>query len=98
MAYTAVVEKVNVSKVGANLYSASIKLTVNDGTSDVFACSASARYNNNAPDLVAVKNVLQAELKEQWDKWADENGIYSATAFDTMVSEIQSATNTYVNQ
>jgi len=98
MAYTAVVEKQAVSKIGDSLYSVSIKLTVNDGTSDIFETSASARYNHNAPDLANVKASLISELASKWDKYAAEHNIYGAVAFDTMVNEIQTSANTYINQ
>lgn len=98
MAYTAVVTKQSVSKAGATLYQVSVKLVVNDGVDDVFEATASTRYNPNAPDMAAIKTALQADLKDKWDKWADEQGIYNATAFDTLVGEIQTATTTYINQ
>lgn len=98
MAYTAVVTKQAVSKIGNNLYQASIKLVVNDGTSDVFEATASAKYNPNSPDLNAIKAALLADVQAKWDKFADEQGIYTAAAFDTMVSEIQTTANTYINQ
>ncbi len=98
MAYTAVVEKQAVRKISNTLFSVSVKLTVNDGTEDVFDCTATARYNSNTPDLDNIKAGLIAELKERWDKYAAENGVYSAAAFDTMVGEIQTMTNGYINQ
>lgn len=97
MAYTAVVTKESVSKLNDNIYQCSIKLVVNDGTKDVFTETVSEQYNVNAPDLSGIKNRLLAQLQVKWDKYADEHGIYTASAFDAMVSEIQATANTYIN-
>ena len=96
--YTAVVTKDSVSKVSDKVYQCSIRVVINDGTSDVFEAAASEQYNTNAANLTDVKNRLIAKVKEQWDKYSDEHGIFSAAAFDTMVNEIQSAANAYINQ
>lgn len=98
MAYTATITKESVSRINANVYRISIKMVVNDGVEDVFEASASAKYNSNSPDLNAIKAALLADVRGKWDKFADEQGIYKAAAFDTMMSEIQSTANTYINQ
>lgn len=98
MAYTAVVTKQLVNKISDTMYNATIQMTVNDGTEDVLIINASARYNSNAADLAAVKADLLQQLKDKWDKWAAENQVFSNATFDTMVSEIQTAANTYINQ
>lgn len=98
MAYTAVVEKVRVDKINQHLYNATIKMTVNDGQSDVFIAEASERYSSSEADLSGIKARLIEQIKADWDKYAAENNIFSATAFDTMVSEIQTAANNYINQ
>lgn len=98
MAYTAVVTKESVSKISDKIYQCSIKVVVNDGASDVFEATASEQYNTNSTNLTDVKNRLIAKIKEQWDKYADEHDIFSAAAFDTMVGEIQTAANVYINQ
>lgn len=98
MAYTAVVEKLSVTKISSTLFNASIKMTVNDGQSDIFETTVSEQYNTNAPDLTGIEDRLKDKLVERWDKFAAENDIFTAAAFDTMVSNIQSAANTYINQ
>ena len=97
MAYTAVVTKESVSRVSSVVYQVTIKLTVNDGILDVFESSVSEQYNSNSADLEGIKDRLIAQLQERWDKYAAEQGVYVAAAFDTMVGEIQTAANTYVN-
>lgn len=97
MAYTAVVTKESVSKLNDSIYQVTIKLVVNDGTSDVFSESVSEQYNNNAPDLSGIKSRLLEQLQVKWDKYKAEHVIYIATAFDAMVSEIQTTANAYIN-
>ncbi len=97
MAYTAVVTKDSVTQVNDTIYNVTIRMVVNDGAEDVFDKTASAQYNSNSADLAGVKDRLIEQLQEQWDKYADEYGIYVAAAFDTMISQIQTAANTYVN-
>jgi hypothetical protein len=72
-------------------------MVVNDGVDDVFEQTATAKYNDNASDLNNVKNALIDELAEKWDKYAAENDLFTAAAFDTMISSIQTAANTYIN-
>lgn len=97
MAYTAVVTKQGVIKTDDNIYKATIQIVVNDGFSDVFTETASAKYNNNSPDMTAIQIALIDQLKAKWDKYVAENGIYVAAEFDTMISAIQTAANTYIN-
>lgn len=98
MAYTAVITKQSVRKISVTTYEASIQMVVNDGQSDVFTETASAKYNSNAPDMSAIKSALQSELIEKWDKWQAEQNVFEAAAFNTMIGQIQTAANNYVNQ
>jgi hypothetical protein len=97
MAYTAIATKESVSKLNDSIYQVTIKLVVNDGASEVFSESVSEQYNNNAPDLTGIKARLLEQLRVKWDKYKAEHLIYVAGAFDTMVSEIQTTANAYIN-
>jgi hypothetical protein len=97
MAYTVTMTKEGVSKAGNGILSISMGMTVNDGTSDVFQTSMTAKYNPNSGDLNAFKAAIQTELKERWDKWAAEKAILDSAALDTVLGQIQTAANTYVN-
>lgn len=97
MAYTALVTKEEVVQLSGNRYQVNIRMVVNDGAEDVFNKTASAQYNSNSPNLIDVKSRLIEQLQEQWDKYAAEHGVYDAPAFDTMVGQIQTAANSYVN-
>ena len=97
MAYTAVITKGEVRKGNAAIYTVNVNYTINDGTVDVLTGTVSTKYNSNAPDLAAIKADLQGQIKEDWDKYSAEQDVKTATAFDTMVSDIQTAANTYIN-
>lgn len=97
MAYTAVVTKQSVTQKSDKIYTFSIEMAVNDGATDVFTCRASEQYNKQTPDLEGVKQRLTGQLKEQWDKYAVENNLFTAPAFDLMVGEIETSANTYIN-
>ena len=97
MANTAIVTKQSITQDSSGMYTVTIQMVVNDGASDIFTGTASAKYNDNSPDLGAVKANLQGQIQDQWDKFTDENTLFNAAAFDTMVSQIQTAANTYVN-
>lgn len=97
-AYTAVIEKVSVNKINQHLYNVTIKMTVNDGQSDVFTVEASERYSSSETDLSGIKARLIEKIKADWDKYAAEHDIFSAAAFDSMVNQIQTTANAYINQ
>ena len=96
MAFTPTVTKVGVRKIGNNLYNVSIALTVNDGQADVFETTVSEKYNTGKPDLSGLKARLIAGLQEQWDQFAAEHNLFTAAAFDSMISDIQTAANSYI--
>lgn len=97
MAYTATVTKSDVKKVSESIYNITLDIVVNNGASDIFEESASAEYNMNEPDLDGFKARLIATFKEKWDKFAVELGIYTSGALNTIVSEIQTSANNYIN-
>lgn len=96
MAYTATLTKASVSKQG-NLYRAAISVVINDGVDDVLDFEVSEKYNPNAPNMDGVKNGLQNQIKEKWDEYAENKNIFDATAFTSLVSSLQTQTNTYIN-
>jgi len=97
MAYTATVTKQSVSKVSNLIFNVTINVVVNDGVSDVFESAASENYNTNEADMNGIKARLLKQFKDKWDKYAEEHNIFSAAAFDTIVGQIQSTANTYIN-
>jgi hypothetical protein len=97
MAYTATVTKQSVAKVNDKIYRVTIDVTVNDGAEDVFQAIVSEQYNNNTVNLDEVKSRLLAQLQQKWDKYVDEQTIFSAATFDTIVEEIETFANSYIN-
>lgn len=57
----------------------------------------SERYYS-ALDVDTVKTKLQSQIVADWNKHVAEQALFDAAAFDTMVSEIEIAANTYINQ
>lgn len=98
MAYTAVVTKQSVSQLTEDDFQATIHAVITDnGTSEVvLEKDYSERYYSETP-ISDVKTKLQSQLVADWDKLVAEKDIFDKAAFDTMVSEIQTAANTYIN-
>ena len=97
MPYTALITKGEVRKSSGAIYSVSVNYTINDGTVDVLTGTVNTKYNSNAPDLSVTKAELQNQIKEAWDKYVAEQGVKTAAAFDTIISQIQTAANGYIN-
>jgi len=97
MAYTATVTKSDVTKVSESIYNITLSIVINNGTSDIFEETASAEYNTSEPDLEGFKARLIANFKTKWDKFAEELNIYTSAALNTIVSEIQTSANSYIN-
>ena len=97
MAYTATVTKQRVVKLTDDDYQISIHIEIDDGSGIVFEGDYSERYYS-ALDVDTVKVKLQQQIIVDWSKYADEQNIFNKPTFDTMISEIQTAANNYVNQ
>ena len=97
MAYTVVMTKESVSQVNDVIYSISIRTVVNDGATDVFDQAFGVQYNTNSPDMEQMKNEYLDKVKDAWDKFAAEQGIFTAPAFDSAIGAMQSQAQVYVN-
>ena len=94
---TAAITKQSVTKLTNADYTVSIHAVFrNDANEIVIEKDYSERYYSTL-DVDAVKAKLQAQMVADWDKYVAEQTIFDAAAFDTMVSEIQTAANTYIN-
>ena len=98
MAYTPTVTKSTVTKLSDVLYNITVSISISDGVSTVFERTASAKYNTNAGDMESLKAALIADVKNDWDKWKAEDNVFNAAAFDTLVSDMTTTINTYINQ
>lgn len=97
MAYTAVVTKGTVSKTKKDSYNIVVNVKVNDGTSDIFDQNFNVRYNSNAANMDDIQNSLVNDIKEAWDEYAAENNIFNAPVFDSLVGDLQTQSNIYMN-
>ena len=94
---TAVITKQSVIKLNSDDYTVTIHAVFrNDADEIVIEKDYSERYYS-ALDVDAVKAKLQDQMITDWDEYVAEQIIFDAAAFDTMVDEIQTAANTYIN-
>lgn len=98
MALTATITKGEVDKVpGHNDFNASINVVViNESAEVLLEKNYSERYNSDTP-LETIKQDLQNKFVADWNKRKSELEIKDAAAFDTLVSELQVAANTFIN-
>ena len=98
MALTAVVSKESVSKINEDDYQISIHVVITDELSAVLLDKDYSERYYAQISVDSVKAKLQAQLMADWDELVAETDIYDTAAFGTMVSEIETAANTYINQ
>lgn len=97
MALTAVITKASVKKLTSHDYQVKIKATITDETATVLLEKNYSTRWYSSIDIDSIKVKLQTKLKDDWDEYVAEKAKYDAAAFGTMVSEIQIATNNYIN-
>jgi len=97
MANTVVITKQSVTKLTDTDYQITIHAVFKD-EADVIVLEKdySERYYS-ALDVDTIKTKLQNQMIVDWDLYVAEQNIFNAAQFDTMVSEIQTAANTYIN-
>lgn len=98
MALTATITKFSVEELhGANDFEATIKVVIQDEAAEVLLeRNYSERYNSTT-DIDTIKAKLQTKFVEDWNKYKSEQSILDATAFDDLVTELQTTANTYIN-
>lgn len=98
MAYTTVVTKKSVVKLTEDDYQISVHIEIKDESEAVvFEGDYSERYYS-ALNVDSVKVKLQQQIVTDWNKYVAEQDIFNRQAFDTMVSDIETAANNYINQ
>ena len=97
MALTAVVSKKSVTKLNENDYRVSIGITITNESSEVLLDKTYSERYYSGGLIGVVKAELQAAIVADWDELVAEENIFDAAAFGTMVTEIQTAANTYIN-
>ena len=96
MAFVSTVTKQSVEKLNEADYRITIHVLIEEDSTTVFEGDYSTRYYGQTP-IGDVRTNLQNQIKADWDKYVDEQDIFDAAAFDTMVSQIESALDTYIN-
>ena len=85
-----------VEQLTADDYTVTIHVTFKEGVDVLFEKDYSERYFSDL-SVDTIKQKLQDQIQADWDEYVAEQALFDATAFDTMVSEIQTAANTYIN-
>jgi len=97
MAYMAVVTKQSVSKAsGSNDFIVTIHVVIDDGVDVVLEKDYSQTYNSNT-NIADIKDKLQDDLVADWEVFLSEKVIYNAAQFTTLVNQINTAANAYIN-
>ena len=93
-----VITKQSVTKLTDTDYQVTIHAVFRDAADIVvLEKDYSERYYSDL-DVDTVKAKLQQQIVADWDFYVAEQVLFNAVAFDSMVSEIQTAANTYINQ
>ena len=97
MALTPLVTKQSVVQLNESDYDITIHVVVKDDTEDVLLEKDYSKRYYDQTTIGDIKTALQDQIKADWDKYVNEQDIFTNAAFDTMCSNIQSALNTYIN-
>ena len=96
MANTATITKNSITKTGSN-YNVSLNVVINDGATDILDFSISAKYNPKAPNMSAIMASLQTQIKNKWDDYIDNQGVFTSATLDSGVTTLQNQVNAYIN-
>jgi hypothetical protein len=97
MALTATVTKASVSKLTESDYQIKMHVVIIDESANVLLEKDYSERWYSALAVNTIKIKLQNQLKVDWDRHVSEQEKYDAAQFDTMITEIQTAVNTYIN-
>ena len=97
MALTATVIKESVTRLNEKDYQISINVVITNESSEVLLDKDYSERYYSELSVSTVKAKLQAQIVLDWDRLVAEESIYDAAAFGTMITEIQTAANTYIN-
>lgn len=97
MALEATVTKQSVSKLNEDDYKITIHVVIIDELEAVILEKDYSERYYSATSVGTVKSKLQDQIVNDWDELVSEESIYDAAAFGTMVSEIETAANNYIN-
>ena len=95
---TATITKQSVTKLTDTDYQVTIHIVIKDDLDVILLEKDYSERYYSALQVSEVKTKLQTQLVADWDKYKAEQIIFNAAQFDTVVSEIQTAANIYINQ
>ena len=94
---TATITKQSVTKLTDTDYQVTIHIVIKDDLDVILLEKDYSERYYSALQVSEVKAKLQAQMITDWDKYVAEQAIFNAAQFDTVVSEIQTAANAYIN-
>ena len=97
MANTATITKQSVEKLNTKDYRVTVHVVIRNTANEIILeQDYSERYFSDL-SVGDIKLKLQSQIAADWDEYITEQNIYNAAAFDTMVNQIQTAANSYIN-
>jgi hypothetical protein len=97
MAYTVEITKGIPMKLNEDDYTIPIDVVIKDESlNTVLEKEYSERWYSGL-SVGVIKVALQNKIKADWDTYVAEQDVYNAVAFDTMVDQIETALDTYIN-
>ena len=97
VALTVTVTKQSAEKLNELDYRTKIRVVVTDELDVVLMEKIYSERYYSQLELDTIKAKLQAKFVTDWNKYVAEQNVFTATQFDTMVSELQVAANNYIN-
>jgi len=99
MALTATITKFSVEKrPGFNDFECTINVEIVDEAATVlFDRQYSEKYNSSTA-LDSIRQKLQNKFVADWNEYKSEQNIFDNSAFDTLVNDLQTAANVFINQ
>ena len=95
---TAIITKQSVAKINESDYTITIHAVFKNAAFEIVIEKDYSERYYSALGVDTVKIKLQAQMIVDWNQYVAEQAIFNAAQFDTMVSEIQTAANGYINQ
>jgi len=90
MALTPVVVKTSVTEVMSKMWSVSMTLTITDDSGPGFSRQFSQNYKEGN-DLVDLYFAFLADMRDAIDKYETEQALYNSVQFDNLVTALQNA-------
>lgn len=97
MTLIATINKQSVKQLTSNDYLITIHVLITNELEEVILEKDYSERYYSALNIDAVKVKLQDQIVIDWNRLVAESNIYNVAAFSTMVTEIQTVANNYIN-